>query len=158
MSINGRNKGAAGERELANWLTEKGWKSSRGQQHAGGEESPDVKSELPFHIECKRVEKLNLADAVAQSMRDSGAKPWSVFHRKNRQPWLVTLDAGVFVDLVKTSLGLAQQRTHPLHSQDSPQKSHHHHHPLQAPRPLGLPALFADLQSVSGLGYTDSGI
>lgn len=158
MKINSRAKGAAGERELASWLTKKGWWSKRGQQHAGGEDSPDVKSELPFHIECKRVEKLNLADAVDQAMRDCGSKPWSVFHRKNRQPWLVTLDAGVFVDLLK-----ATREEQPQKQLQHPSE-HHPHHPQQdsllnlALRPLALPTLFEDLQSAAGLGHTDSGI
>ena len=45
------------------------------------------------HIECKRVERLNVYEAMAQARRDArpGETP-VVMHRKNRQPWLVTMD------------------------------------------------------------------
>ena len=45
-----------------------------------------------IHIECKRVEKLNLLDAVSQAVRDAakGLLP-AVFHRKDRCEWLVTM-------------------------------------------------------------------
>ena len=46
------------------------------------------------HIECKRVERLNVPEAMAQAARDSerfhdGAP--AVFHRRSREPWLVTM-------------------------------------------------------------------
>ena len=45
-----------------------------------------------IHIECKRVEKLNIYDAVEQSKNDArtGEMP-VVMHRKNRKEWLVTM-------------------------------------------------------------------
>ena len=45
-----------------------------------------------IHIECKRVEKLNIYDAVEQSKNDArtGEMP-VVMHRKNRKGWLVTM-------------------------------------------------------------------
>lgn len=44
------------------------------------------------HIEVKRVEALNLSKAMQQSERDApeGETPM-VFHRKNREPWYVTM-------------------------------------------------------------------
>ena len=44
------------------------------------------------HIECKRVQRLQLYDAIGQARRD--AKPGevpAVFHRKNYSEWLVTM-------------------------------------------------------------------
>lgn len=89
-----RNKGKVGERELAAALRAEGFESARrGQQYSGSETSADVVGLPGIHIECKRVEKLNIYEAVEQAQRDageSGELP-TVFHRRNRKPWLVTM-------------------------------------------------------------------
>ena len=89
---NSRRKGAAGERELASKLREYGYDCRRGQQYCGANGDADVVGLPGVHIECKRVEKLNLYDAVAQAVHDAreGETP-AVFHRKNNCDWLVTL-------------------------------------------------------------------
>ena len=99
--MNSRNKGANGEREAAEFLRAHGFEAKRGQQHAGGVDSPDVITDLPFHVEVKRVEKLNLESACDQARKDSAGGQWIVLHRKNRKPWLVTLDAETFLNIVK---------------------------------------------------------
>lgn len=105
MSINSRNKGAVGERELANWLNEQGFKAKRGQQHAGSPDSPDVIHNLPnIHIEVKRVEKLNIDNALAQAIKDCGDKTPTVWHRKNRKEWKVTMLAKDFIRMFKELL------------------------------------------------------
>ena len=88
-----RDKGKRGERELANVLKEHGYKARRGIQFQGGPDSPDVVGLPGIHIECKRVEKLNIENAMQQATDD--CDPFSlpaVFHRKNGKPWLVTMD------------------------------------------------------------------
>lgn len=89
-----RNKGKVGERELAAALRAEGFESARrGQQYSGSETSADVVGLPGIHIECKRVEKLNIYEAMEQARRDageSGELP-AVFHRRNRKPWLVTM-------------------------------------------------------------------
>lgn len=99
--INSKKKGNAGERELANILKEYGYNCRRSQQFCGkGGESADVIG-LPFiHIECKRVEKLNIDEALNQAKRDckQGKTP-AVFHRKNRTNWKVTLDLDDFMKI-----------------------------------------------------------
>ena len=86
-----RNKGKRYERELANYLSDNGFPSRRGQQFSGGGDSPDVVSEeFPFHIEAKRTERLMLYDAMTQSIRDSGDKPPCVIHRKNNSESMFT--------------------------------------------------------------------
>ena len=57
-----------------------------------------------LHIECKRVEKLNIDDALEQSIRDAkdGELP-VVMHRKNRKPWKVTLELDEFMKLLKAA-------------------------------------------------------
>ena len=90
--MNSREKGAAGERELANILKEHGYDTRRGQQFCGANGDADVVGLPGIHIECKRVERLDLYAAMEQAERDSreGETP-VVMHRKNRQDWLVTM-------------------------------------------------------------------
>lgn len=90
--MNSRDKGAKGERELAGKLREFGYDARRGQQFCGANGDADVVGLPGIHIECKRVEKLNLYDAMSQSVRDAreGEVP-TVFHRKNHCEWLVTM-------------------------------------------------------------------
>lgn len=92
IMINSRKKGAKGERELAKILKEYGYNCRRGQQY-NGLEGEDVVGLDYIHIECKRVEKLNLYDAMEQAKRDAkdGQLP-TVFHRKNNHKWLVTME------------------------------------------------------------------
>lgn len=89
---NSRAKGARGERELANVLKEYGYDTRRGQQYSGANGDADVVGLPHIHIECKRVEKLNIDKAMQQSMND--AREYEVpvvMHRKDRQRWLVTM-------------------------------------------------------------------
>lgn len=90
--MNSRNKGAKGERELAAKLRECGYNCRRRQQYSGANGDADVVGLPGVYIECKRVEKLNLYDAMAQVVRNAkaGEIP-TVFHRKNNKEWLVTL-------------------------------------------------------------------
>lgn len=94
MAINSRAKGAAGERELARKLREYGYNDAkRGRQFCGLNGNADIVDALPgIHIECKRVERLNIDDAMLQAIRDrrEGEYP-AVFHRKNNHEWLVTM-------------------------------------------------------------------
>lgn len=78
-----KNKGRVGERELANKLKEYGFNARRGQQFCGSNGDADVVGLPGLHIECKRVEKLNLTDAMSQSISDArdGEIP-TVMHRK----------------------------------------------------------------------------
>lgn len=101
MPINSRRKGAEGERELAKVLQEYGYtEAKRGQQFCGINGNADVIDALPhIHIECKRVERLNLYEAMAQAKRDAKGKFPAVFHRKNREKWLVTMELPDFMKI-----------------------------------------------------------
>ena len=85
-------KGARGERELSNVLNLHGFDCRRGQQFCGANGDADVVGLPGIHIECKRVERLNLSDAMSQSISDAkmGNIP-TVMHRKNHEEWLVTM-------------------------------------------------------------------
>lgn len=100
--INSRQKGARGERELARRLSEYGYDMRRGQQFCGANGDADVVGIEGLHIECKRVERLNIYDAIDQAKRDArdGEMP-VVMHRKNNCEWLATLRLEDFMDLWK---------------------------------------------------------
>jgi Holliday junction resolvase len=96
--MNSRQKGAAGERELAKKLREYGYDCRRGQQYCGANGDADVVGIPNVHIEVKRVENLQLDKAMDQAVRDAkeGESPM-VFHRKNHKPWLVTMKLEDFI-------------------------------------------------------------
>ena len=87
---NGRAKGARGEREAAKeWARVIGCQARRGQQFAGGTDSPDVVHDCgAIHLEAKRVERGNPYDWMDQAARDAGGKIPLVLHRRNNRPWL----------------------------------------------------------------------
>lgn len=100
--MNSRRKGKAGELELSKALHSHGFETRRGQQYCGSNGDADVVGLPGVHIECKRVERLNLEDAMAQSKADAreGEMP-VVMHRKNNCKWLVTLSLDDFMTLYK---------------------------------------------------------
>lgn len=101
--MNSRQKGARGERELALTLRELGYEARRGQQFSGKNGDADVVTNLKnVHIECKRVEHLNIDDALDQSKRDAreGEIP-VVMHRKNHTRWKVTMDLEDWIRLYR---------------------------------------------------------
>ena len=90
--MNSRQKGSGGERELSRILREHGYNCRRGQQYSGTNGDADVVGLPGVHIECKRVERLNISEAMKQAVRDANAAEVpAVFHRKNREGWLVTM-------------------------------------------------------------------
>lgn len=101
--MNSNRKGKRGEREFAAVLREAGFDARRGRQFAGGPDSPDVASKALswLHVEVKRVQRLNVADACARAEADAGGKPFAVAHRRNGSPWLVTVRAELFFKLLR---------------------------------------------------------
>lgn len=99
MAINSKRKGVKGERELVNKLKEYGYNCRRGQQY-NGLEGEDVVGLEGIHIECKRVERLDLYGAMYQAKKDAKNNQIpAVFHRKNHYHWLVTLELDDFMKL-----------------------------------------------------------
>jgi len=87
-----QRKGADGERELAAILREYGYDVRRGGSLSFGE-VPDLTDLADVHIEVKRVERLNVPEAMNQAIRDAarfGGMP-CLFHRRSRSPWPVTM-------------------------------------------------------------------
>jgi Holliday junction resolvase len=94
MPVNSRQKGARYERELAAAFKDEGFKQARrGQQYCGANGDADVVGLPGIHVEAKRVEHLNLYDAMAQAVRNAKKKEEipAVFHRKNHCETLVTM-------------------------------------------------------------------
>ena len=65
---------------------------------------PDLFGLPDIHIECKRVERLDLLGAIQQAQRDSerfrDGLP-AVFHRRNRSPWIVSMPLDCWMQLYK---------------------------------------------------------
>lgn len=90
--MNSRDKGKRGELEAAHLLKEYGYDARRGQQFSGANGDADVVGLPRIHLEIKRVEKLNIDDALSQSIRDAKDEEVPVvMHRKNRTEWKITM-------------------------------------------------------------------
>lgn len=101
--VNSREKGKRGERELDSVLHSYGYMNiRRGQQYCGANGDADVVGLPRIHIECKRVEKLNLDDAILQAKADARCDEIPVvMHRKNNGEWRVTLTLDDFMTIYR---------------------------------------------------------
>jgi Holliday junction resolvase len=98
--MNSKQKGARGEREFAAVCREHGYEARRGQQY-NGIEGEDVIGLPGIHIEVKRVERLNIEEAMSQSIGDAQGNIPIVAHRKNNCEWLITMRAEDWFKLYK---------------------------------------------------------
>lgn len=93
MSKSQQRKGRGGELEICRILQAHGIPAEPGQAVSYGS-TPDVTGIPGVHPEIKRVERLNVPEAMAQAVRDSekfnDGTP-VLFHRRNRQGWLCTM-------------------------------------------------------------------
>jgi hypothetical protein len=104
--MNSRQKGKRVERLWRDQLREAGFlKAFRGQQYCGAAGNADVVCpELPWaHFEVKGVQNLNVLAAMKQAINDAGKKTPVVAHKKNGEPWLVTMLAADWLRLVRDS-------------------------------------------------------
>lgn len=91
--MNSKAKGNRGEREWAKVCRDEGYTNARRGQQYNGIEGEDVVGLPGIHCEVKRVEKLNIYEAISQAQRDAKDKIPIVAHRKNNCKWLVTMTA-----------------------------------------------------------------
>ena len=94
--MNSRAKGARGERMAA-----AAWAEAlqldpatcrRGQQFAGGTDSPDVVQPVQtIHLEVKHTERGNPYKWMEQAVRDGGSKVPVVLHKRNGEEWLAVV-------------------------------------------------------------------
>lgn len=100
--MNSREKGKRGELEAAHLLREYGYETRRGQQFSGANGDADVVGLPGIHLEIKRVEKLNIDEALTQSIRDARENEIPVvMHRKNKTMWKITMRFDDWIELYK---------------------------------------------------------
>lgn len=87
MTINSKQKGARFERQLSGLLREHGFESRRGQQYCGANGDADVIGVPGVHIEAKAVERLNIHEAMDQSVSDArdGEIPVVIHYQRKRR-------------------------------------------------------------------------
>ena len=105
MGRTSQRKGSTGEHELLRILQQHGDAYRNEQRYIGGSGNPDISFSCGchrFHVEAKRVERLNLHAAIQQAERDAveGQTP-IVMHRRNREPWYATLTLSDFLSLLE---------------------------------------------------------
>lgn len=104
--INSKNKGKAGELEVVKLFKSYGFKNAmRSQQYSGANHDADVIGVPELHIEVKRVERLNVDNAIEQCHRDKREEDLGVVvHRKNNKDWLVTMTFDEWIEIYKRYL------------------------------------------------------
>lgn len=111
-----RSKGLSGEREARDYLKEQGFPEATrglGQSRGGGKEQADCINVGDLHVEVKRVEKLNIHQALAQAERDAGDKGRLpiVLHRRNGEKWKVTCWADDFFSIYRDAEEIPDKET-----------------------------------------------
>ena len=95
-----RNKGAAAERELAALIRDTwGYEVRRGMVFY---HESDIVGLDGIHMEVKRQERLNVYEAIKQAIAEAGKRKDgipAVFHRRDREGWLVTMRLEDWIDL-----------------------------------------------------------
>lgn len=99
-----QKKGRRAEIELARILQGYGYSAEPGRALNYGA-VPDLIGLPDIHIECKRAEALRLSEWLAQARRDAdkfGDGMPAVFHRKNKAPWLVTMELPSWLEIYRS--------------------------------------------------------
>lgn len=100
MGESQRVKGRRGEEELVHILRDQyGYEAKRGMVFL---HQSDLIGLSGIHVECKRNERLNIWEAMRQAVTEAAIRndglP-TVFHRRNRGEWLVTMRLTDWIDL-----------------------------------------------------------
>lgn len=106
MSGASQRKGRAAELELVKLLRGYGYDVRPGEAQSYGRE-PDLSGLPGIHAEVKRCEQLRLSSWMKQATADAARFRDGfpvIFHRKNREPWLVTLHLDNFILLYNRAL------------------------------------------------------
>ena len=90
---NSNSKGKRGELDAAReWARVMGGSCRRGQQFAGGNDSPDLVHDYPgIHLEVKRTERGNPYLWLRQAIADCQGRCPVVLHRRSNEPWILIL-------------------------------------------------------------------
>jgi len=99
-----RQKGAQGERDVANELRTIYPEAARGgllqTQYGRGSNACDVEH-TPWWVEVKRGARPNIQGAFDQATSETDGRPPLVVSRKDRSVWLATMSLERFVHLVR---------------------------------------------------------
>lgn len=96
-------KGRRGEIEICKIFNAHGIDAQPGQAVSYGS-TPDVLNIPGIHPEIKRCQQLRLSEWIEQATRDAakfGDGLPTIFHRRNRSPWLVTMQLSDWLTLFK---------------------------------------------------------
>lgn len=105
MTINSKQKGSRGEREVAELIRKHGFDARRSAQYCGNTgDAADITTDLPYHIEVKHQERLEIDKWWEQATHDCGDKTPILVFRKNKQKWRVVMDFETFLELQKNVL------------------------------------------------------
>ena len=98
--INGKQKGNAYELKIVCELKEMGFEaeSSRNASRKMDALGVDIVTNFPFHIQCKRVERLFNPEGILTNMPND--KKRVIFTKKNRKPELVIMFKRDFYELI----------------------------------------------------------
>lgn len=104
MAINSKTKGKEGELEACHFINNLTTLTMRRTAQFNGKEldsKADIVGMPGIHVEVKRVQALNINLAMEQAVRDSSGTSEIpiVMHRKNRTPWLITMEADKWLKL-----------------------------------------------------------
>lgn len=104
--INSNAKGKNGELEFSNLCKSYGFNTRRSVQYSGinKDADADVIGLPDIYIEVKRVERLNINEAMEQVKRDKHGDLGIVAHRKNHKPWLITMEFEDWMEMYKRYL------------------------------------------------------
>ena len=106
MSLQSRKKGSSGELEFARLLNDRFGPTAqarRSQQYMGMAQSADITSNLPFHFEVKRCQRLQFRDWWSQLRSEATDKIGVLAFRWNSGPWIIAMDADDWCDVVRES-------------------------------------------------------
>jgi len=99
--MNSKNKGKNGELEFSRLCRSEGYDTRRTAQYCGNTgEAADIIGLPHIHVEVKRVERLNINEAMRQSIHDANLNVVEgdksipiVAHRRNHDDWYITMRA-----------------------------------------------------------------
>lgn len=102
MGARERRKGASAEREVVLLAESHGFQGLR-TRSGGGQVRGDVAGIPGLALEVKRQETLCVSRWMAQAEANCGTDMPAVAHRRNNEPWRVTLGLDEFLAILKAA-------------------------------------------------------
>lgn len=112
MSRAERDKGARGEREVAELFRSFGWGCDRTPNSGGLRLRGDLYGHLPLHVEVKRQETARPWAWAAQAKLEADGQPWAVAFRRDRGQWLALVPLEQLLRMIGGQ-GLAARHSSP---------------------------------------------